>query len=52
PQIGESTYRVANLRRDAPDPALFKVPAEVKVTEGPGPLGPVMMRKMRDGKDE
>ncbi len=51
PQMGESTYRVANLRRDDPDPALFKVPAEFKVTEG-GP-GPVMLRKMqRDGKDD
>lgn len=52
PQIGESTYRVANLRRDDPDPALFKVPAEFKVTEGPGPGGPILMRKMRDAKDD
>lgn len=35
PQVGESIYRVTNLRRSEPDPSLFRVPGDFKVTEGP-----------------
>lgn len=52
PQMGESTYRVNNLRRDDPDPALFKVPAEFKVTEGPSPRTMIMRKATGDAKDE
>jgi hypothetical protein len=43
PQIGETTYRVTNLRRSEPDPSLFKIPGDFKVTENQSPR--VIMRK-------
>jgi len=38
PRIGETTFRLSNLVRAEPDPALFTVPADFKVTEGPKPI--------------
>ena len=40
PRLGESTYQVTRLQREAPDPTLFRVPADYKIREGsflPGP---------------
>jgi hypothetical protein len=34
PRMGETTYRLTNILRSEPDPALFQVPAEYTVKEG------------------
>ena len=36
PRFGETTYRLASLSRGEPDRALFEVPADFKVEDGPG----------------
>jgi hypothetical protein len=33
PRMGETTYRLTNIVRSEPDPALFQVPADYKVEE-------------------
>jgi hypothetical protein len=38
PRIGETTFRLSNLVRAEPDPSLFTVPADFKITEGPKPI--------------
>jgi hypothetical protein len=37
PRMGETTYRLTNINRSEPDPALFQVPADYTVDEGVGP---------------
>jgi len=40
PRLGENTYRVINIKRDEPEAALFRVPADYRIQEGnfvPGP---------------
>lgn len=34
PRIGETTFRLTNIRRDEPAPSLFEVPADYTVQEG------------------
>jgi hypothetical protein len=38
PRQGESTFRLENLSRTPPDPALFMVPADYTVTDETGPF--------------
>ncbi|MCI0351572.1 MAG: DUF4412 domain-containing protein, partial [Acidobacteriales bacterium] len=33
PRLGENTYQVTNLKREEPDPSLFRVPADYKISE-------------------
>lgn len=44
PRIGDSTYTVTNISRNAPDASLFQVPSDYTVRDGfrgrPGPGGP------------
>ena len=52
PRMGESVYRLTTIKRTEPDAALFRVPADYKVTEGPprppqGPGGPGRHSDMR-----
>jgi hypothetical protein len=35
PRIGETTFRLSNIARTEPDPTLFTVPSDFKITEGP-----------------
>jgi hypothetical protein len=37
PRFGETTYRLTGIQRGEPDRALFEVPADYTVKEGPGP---------------
>lgn len=34
PRIGEQTFKLTNIQRGEPDPSLFTVPSDFKVTEG------------------
>jgi hypothetical protein len=34
PRMGEQTFKLTNIQRGEPDPSLFTVPADFKVTEG------------------
>ena len=34
PRMGEQTYKLTNIVRAEPDPSLFTVPGDFKVTEG------------------
>jgi hypothetical protein len=36
PRIGETTYRLTNIQRSEPSPALFEIPADYTLKEGPG----------------
>ena len=36
PRIGETTYRLTNIQRSEPSPALFEIPADYTIKEGPG----------------
>lgn len=38
PRMGEITFRLSNLVRAEPDPSLFTVPADFKITDGPKPV--------------
>jgi hypothetical protein len=40
PRVGETVYRLANVSRAEPAPALFQAPADYKVTEARGGRGP------------
>lgn len=41
PRMGDTVYRLTNIKRVEPDAALFRVPADYKVLEGqPPPRGP------------
>jgi hypothetical protein len=45
PRTGESLYKLNNVTRAEPDPALFQVPADYAVTEGrQNPMGAPQMR--------
>jgi hypothetical protein len=46
PRSGETTYRLTNIVRAEPDPALFEIPAGFTVMDG-GPERDVIIRKMR-----
>jgi len=35
PRFGETTYRLTNINRAAPDPSLFQVPSDYTLKEGP-----------------
>src|SRR5262249_29941945 len=35
PRIGETTYKLINIDRSEPNPALFQVPSDYTVEEGP-----------------
>jgi hypothetical protein len=37
PRFGETTYRLTNINRSAPDASLFQVPADFTLKEGPTP---------------
>lgn len=37
PRMGDTVYRLTNIKRTEPDAALFRVPADYRVTEGPPP---------------
>lgn len=47
PRVGETTFRLRDLRLGEPDPALFEVPSGWTVEEGPGP-GPIVIHEERD----
>ena len=34
PRMGEQTFKLTNIQRGEPDPSLFTVPSDFKVTEG------------------
>ena len=34
PRMGEQTFKLTNIQRSEPDPSLFTVPSDFKVTEG------------------
>ena len=38
PRVGQETFRLANLSRETPDPALFQIPAGYTVVEEHGPF--------------
>jgi hypothetical protein len=38
PRMGETTYRLTNISRNEPSPALFQVPVDYKVVEGDQPM--------------
>jgi hypothetical protein len=38
PRMGEQTFQLTNIVRAEPDPALFAVPADFKVIDGPQPV--------------
>lgn len=38
PRMGETTFRLSNLVRAEPDPSLFTVPSDFKISEGPKPI--------------
>jgi hypothetical protein len=38
PRMGEQTFRLMNIVRVDPDPALFTVPADFKIVDGPQPI--------------
>lgn len=40
PRMGDTVYRLTNIKRAEPDPALFRVPADYKILEGQPPRGP------------
>lgn len=46
PRFGETTYKLLNIQRSEPSPALFQVPSDYTVKEGPG-LGVRTMRRER-----
>jgi hypothetical protein len=46
PRNGESTYKLTNISRAEPDPALFQIPSDYTVTnDAKGPNGTHMMRR-------
>lgn len=47
PQVGETIYRVSNLRRSEPDASMFKVPADFKLVEN---TAPAMFRMKLDDR--
>ena len=38
PRMGEQVFRLTNIVRSEPDPALFTVPADYKIVDGPKPI--------------
>jgi hypothetical protein len=38
PRMGEQTFRLTNIVRGEPDPSLFTVPADFKISDGPQPI--------------
>jgi hypothetical protein len=49
PRYGETTYRLTSVSREEPDPALFTVPADFTVKEGPqGDVIKVIRRHKQD----
>ena len=34
PRMGEQTFKLTNIQRGEPDPSLFTVPSDFKITEG------------------
>jgi hypothetical protein len=47
PRFGETTYRLVNVNRTEPDPALFQVPAGYKVTEDQLPKPVIFDKKLK-----
>lgn len=47
PRVGETTFRLRNLRLGDPDPALFEVPSDWTVEDAPGP-GAIVIHEERD----
>ena len=35
PRMGEQTFKLTNIQRAEPDPSLFTVPSDYKISEGP-----------------
>ncbi|MGH9845962.1 MAG: hypothetical protein ACREEM_45240 [Blastocatellia bacterium] len=52
PRLGENTYRVINIKRDEPDAALFRTPADYKIREGNYAPGPGSHSPARERKPE
>jgi len=48
PRLGDTIYRLTNIKRAEPDASLFKVPAEYKILEGP-PHAPRGLRGPEQG---
>jgi len=38
PRMGEQTFRLTNIVRGEPDPTLFTVPSDFKISDGPQPI--------------
>ncbi len=38
PRVGETTYKLTNISRAEPDPALFQIPADYTIKDQPGGL--------------
>ncbi|MBK9168476.1 MAG: hypothetical protein IPM24_13540 [Bryobacterales bacterium] len=38
PRTGETRMQLTNIRRGEPDPALFRVPPDYEIVDGPGPV--------------
>jgi hypothetical protein len=51
PRMGESTYRLSNLRRGEPSRIFFEVPSDYKIVTEDN-LGPNMMRLRVDKKQD
>lgn len=57
PRYGEDIYRLTNINRTEPAKALFEIPAEYTIKEGPGmffdqKIGEEMRMRMRDVEEK
>jgi len=50
PRFGEQTYRLININRSEPDPSLFSLPTEYKMSTEPGGLFKMRYNKERSKK--
>ncbi len=48
PRIGETTYKLTNIQRAEPSPALFQIPSDYTIKEGPGPVKTFFAGKPED----
>jgi hypothetical protein len=49
PRLGDTVYKIANIKRGEPHPSLFQVPPDYTLEEGP--VGPGVRIMRRDGPD-
>lgn len=55
PRVGETTYRLTNINRSEPARALFEVPSDYRILQGPPhgpPMGPPRGQGRRSGGEE